>query len=165
MIQFLAYVILSQKKDIFFAIYRIINWMSIFSHKNLWAFKTLNAYQKVSCVWMLCRLFECILIKKWVLVGEYHDFFDKWICTDNEELSFGKYAIIGSNIDDLWENAGILDFEWSLFTSVAKRLTTIGSSEADVERLFSQQKVAMGRHMNNIGTSSLKSRLILRTSK
>ena len=71
MIQFLAYVILSQKKDIFFAIYRIINWMSIFSHKNLWAFKTLNAYQKVSCVWMLCRLFECILIKKWVLVGEY----------------------------------------------------------------------------------------------
>lgn len=92
-------------------------------------------------------------------------FFDKWICTDNEELSFGKYAIIGSNIDDLWENAGILDFEWSLFTSVAKRLTTIGSSEADVERLFSQQKVAMGRHMNNIGTSSLKSRLILRTSK
>ena len=76
-----------------------------------------------------------------------NDFFDKWICTDNEELSFGKYAIIGSNIDDLWENAGILDFEWSLFTSVAKRLTTIGSSEADVERLFSQQKVAMGRHM------------------
>ena len=71
MIQFLAYVILSQKKDIFFAIYRIINWMSIFSHKNLWAFKTLNAYQKVSCVWMLCWLFECILIKKWVLVGEY----------------------------------------------------------------------------------------------
>ena len=59
-----------------------------------------------------------------------NDFFDKWICTDNEELSFGKYAIIGSNIDDLWENAGILDFEWSLFTSVAKRLTTIGSSEA-----------------------------------
>ncbi len=94
-----------------------------------------------------------------------NDFFDKWICTDNEELSFGKYAIIGSNIDDLWENAGILDFEWSLFASVAKRLTTIGSSEADVERLFSQQKVAMGRHMNNIGTSSLKSRLILRTSK
>lgn len=73
MIQFLAYVILSQKKDIFFAIYRIINWMSIFSHKNLWAFKTLNAYQKVSCVWMLCRLFECILIKKWVLVGEYQE--------------------------------------------------------------------------------------------
>ena len=63
-------------------------------------------------------------------------FFDKWICTDNEELSFGKYAIIGSNIDDLWENAGILDFEWSLWYSPRRRDNfngTITKSERGIQ--------------------------------
>lgn len=92
-------------------------------------------------------------------------YFEKWLYSPEDELSFGSYSKIGCNIDNLWENAGTLDFEWSMFASVAKRLTTIGSSEADVERLFSQQKVVMGRHMTNIGSDSLKSRLILRTSK
>ena len=84
---------------------------------------------------------------------------DDWINLDPKSLPFGDYAQIGQDIDELWMKSFQLSTEWMNFSSIAKRLVTLGVSEAEVERLFSQQKSVMGYHMTNLGTKTLNSRL------
>ena len=91
-------------------------------------------------------------------------FFDLWINTNNEDLPFKDFITEETNVDDLWEKAAELSFQWAEFSVIGRRLVMIGTSEADVERLFSQQKDAVGQHMTNIGDQNLSSRLILRSS-
>lgn len=91
--------------------------------------------------------------------------FIQWINSDNEDLPFLDFNINVHNIDNMWENVLKTNYEWSNFASIAQRHICLGTSEADVERLFSKQKVAMGRHMTNLGTNALESRLILKTTK
>ena len=91
-------------------------------------------------------------------------FFDLWVHTNSEDLPFRDFIGDGVSVDDLWEKAAELSLQWADFSNIGRRLVMIGTSEADVERLFSQQKSAMGQHMTNIGDETLNSRLILRSS-
>ena len=54
-----------------------------------------------------------------------------------------------------------LDAEWKDFALLALHFITLPTSEADVERILSQQRNIMGTKMTNLGTLSLESRMRL----
>ena len=91
--------------------------------------------------------------------------FDKWIDTHPNSLHFKDYAIVGGDLELMWKKASQMDTSWECLSNICLRLITIGVSESDVERLFSKQKDMMGLRMTNIGSETLKSRLILRKNK
>ena len=91
------------------------------------------------------------------------NYFHQWL--NSRDLPFSQYENFGSDVDELWHQAALMQQDWSHFAALAKRLVTLGPSESDVERLLSKQKAMAGHYMTNLGSETLSSRLILKTSK
>ena len=64
-------------------------------------------------------------------------FFSLWINNSNESLPFSEIIRNEIDIDDFWVRVPEFSLHWITFANLARRLVSIGVSEADVERLFS----------------------------
>lgn len=65
--------------------------------------------------------------------------------------------------DEYWFRVRAFHSNLTELSQIARRFILIGASEAGVERLLSQQKDTQGRHMTNVGTKTIYSRLTLKT--
>ena len=83
-----------------------------------------------------------------------------------ENIMVGARQVRNDNPDRFWRELHKLD-EWRTFSELVLHFITLPTTEADVERAFSKQKGIMGRHMTNLGTETLETRLRLqaRTKK
>ena len=82
--------------------------------------------------------------------------FNSWLFSRPEELQFAD--LLMTNENNLWRSAHKYE-EWSELATIALRFVTVGTSEADVERILSVQKNIMGDHMVNAGTKMMFARL------
>jgi hypothetical protein len=64
--------------------------------------------------------------------------------------------------DRHWRNVHAQGPEWHDLARLGMRYVSMGTSEAEVERLLGEQQDIQGRHGTNYGTESLHARLVLR---
>lgn len=85
----------------------------------------------------------------------------KWLFTEfsNSFLEIKK----DETMNDYWRRVHQYN-EFKDLSVLGVRLSSIGVSEAEVERIFSVQKRMLGQHTFNMGTETLHNRLILRYS-
>lgn len=86
--------------------------------------------------------------------------FRNWACRNY----FKEYSDHRYDSKWVWKLLPMKDPKFTNLGYIARRLLSIGMTEADVERLLSQQKDTMGRHMSNISTQTLFDRLIIKNS-
>jgi hypothetical protein len=85
-----------------------------------------------------------------------------WIVTPSDVLGF---PLVGNRSPDtIWRNAHIYD-AWREFSEVALRVVTLGTSEADVERIISVHRDIASLKSTRYSHATIRSRLQLRVSK
>ena len=93
-----------------------------------------------------------------------------------EFIQFMNYWWFETNLDDFptYPATNSTDIYWSKlntnppfkdFSYICMRLSSIGISEAEVERLFSIHKSMLNRSVTNLGTETLHNRCILHLSQ
>ena len=96
----------------------------------------------------------------------YESLFRRWLTCDSA-LKEALHCRAHSSID-LWSQIKRLSTvessisEWKTFSLLAVRYQHAAVSEAAVERLFSGECEALGRHMTHINHDTMTARLILR---
>ena len=83
--------------------------------------------------------------------------FRSWVFDDRNQTPT-KWQI-GFTPNDIWRQVPANCEEWRSFAELAVRLVTIGTSEADCERMLSKQKDIQGIRTNNIRVELLEARL------
>jgi hypothetical protein len=84
-----------------------------------------------------------------------------WITTASEVL---RFPLLGNQSPDtIWRNAHLYD-GWRDFSEVAMRIVTLGTSEADVERLISVHRDIASLKSTRYSHSTIRNRLQLRVS-
>jgi hypothetical protein len=81
--------------------------------------------------------------------------FPEWLFTDHVPQT-------SVNSDAHWREVHAMGADWRDLARIGVRYASIGTSEADVERLLREQKDIQGLHGVNYGTETLHARLCLR---
>ena len=84
-------------------------------------------------------------------------FLRTWIYEDREHTP--TIHQIGMTPDAIWRRAPAHSEEWRPFAEIAIRFITIGTSEADCERMLSKQRDVQGIRTSNIQNDLLEARL------
>jgi hypothetical protein len=88
--------------------------------------------------------------------------FDKWLWEDTRKLPFAKF--LAGDPDEMWRQAHKCA-GWSTFSNFALRFITIGTSEAEVERLISVQRDIAALKSVRVTPKMAMARLQMRLSR
>jgi hypothetical protein len=83
---------------------------------------------------------------------------DTWLYGGCDDIVFLQSFQLGDFPDTLWRKAHRFG-PWSVFSDLALRFITCGTSEADAERVFSLQKHFAGLHGTRLGVRTMSSRI------
>lgn len=85
--------------------------------------------------------------------------FDIWLFDDPTKHPFEQ--LLNKSPVVMWQMLSSYSKEWELFAYIGLRLSQIGVSEADAERILKNQKEIQASKMTNISTESMQARMIL----